>query len=187
MSAQHLFNAIFNAGLVTMLLTLIASLGMTFSVKQILQPLRRGWLLAGTMVVNTGLAPLVAIGVCHLLPLTSQARVGVEIVTIAAAGPAGRERRLGPTPSWRDVAMADGAGSTVIKINAITVPEDAGDELARRFAARAHAVDDQEGFEGFELLRPTDERRQWLVVTRWRNEESFQKWVASPAFAHGHG
>jgi len=41
---------------------------------------------------------------------------------------------------------------TVIKINAITVPEDAGDELARRFAARAHAVDDQDGFEGFELL-----------------------------------
>ena len=75
---------------------------------------------------------------------------------------------------------------TVIKINAITVPEDAGDELARRFAARAHAVDDQDGFEGFELLRPTDERRQWLVVTRWRDEESFQKWVSSPAFAHGH-
>ena len=60
---------------------------------------------------------------------------------------------------------------TVIKINAITVPEDAGDELARRFAARAGAVDDQEGFEGFELLRPTDDRRQWLVVTRWRDEE----------------
>ena len=29
---------------------------------------------------------------------------------------------------------------TVIKINAITVPEDSGDELARRFAARAGAA-----------------------------------------------
>jgi heme-degrading monooxygenase HmoA len=75
---------------------------------------------------------------------------------------------------------------TVIKINAITVPEDAGDELAQRFAARAGAVDDQDGFEGFELLRPTDERRQWLVVTRWRDDASFQSWVSSPAFAHGH-
>ena len=72
---------------------------------------------------------------------------------------------------------------TVIKINAITVPENAGDELARRFAARAGAVDDQEGFEGFELLRPTDDRRQWLVVTRWRDEASFQAWVSSPALA----
>ena len=61
---------------------------------------------------------------------------------------------------------------TVIKINAITVPEEAGDELAQRFAARAGAVDGQEGFEGFELLRPTDDRRQWLVVTRWRDDET---------------
>ena len=76
---------------------------------------------------------------------------------------------------------------SIIKINAITVPADSGDELARRFAARAGAVDGQDGFEGFELLRPTDDRTTWLVVTRWRDEESFQSWVSSPAFAHGHG
>jgi len=75
---------------------------------------------------------------------------------------------------------------TVIKINAITVPADSGDELALRFAARAGAVDDQAGFEGFELLKPTDERTTWLVITRWRDEESFQAWVSSPAFGHGH-
>ena len=75
---------------------------------------------------------------------------------------------------------------TVIRINAITVPEEGGDELARRFAARAGAVDGQDGFEGFELLKPTDDRNQWLVVTRWRDEEAFQAWVSSPAFAHGH-
>ncbi|MGP7999338.1 MAG: antibiotic biosynthesis monooxygenase family protein [Streptosporangiaceae bacterium] len=75
---------------------------------------------------------------------------------------------------------------TVIKINAITVPADSGDELARRFAARAGAVDDQDGFEGFELLKPADERTTWLVVTRWRDEDSFQAWLHSPAFSHGH-
>ena len=75
---------------------------------------------------------------------------------------------------------------TVIRINAITVPEGGGDELAKRFAARAGAVDDQDGFEGFELLRPTDGRDTWLVVTRWRDDEAFQAWVSSPAFAHGH-
>jgi heme oxygenase (mycobilin-producing) len=75
---------------------------------------------------------------------------------------------------------------TVIKINAITVPADAGDELARRFAARAGAVDNQDGFEGFELLKPTDERTTWLVVTRWRDEAAFEAWRSSPAFAHGH-
>jgi heme-degrading monooxygenase HmoA len=75
---------------------------------------------------------------------------------------------------------------TVIKINAITVPADSGDELAQRFAARAGSVDGQDGFEGFELLRPTDERTQWLVLTRWRDEAAFEVWTASQAFAHGH-
>jgi heme oxygenase (mycobilin-producing) len=76
---------------------------------------------------------------------------------------------------------------SIIKINAITVPPDGGDELARRFAARAGAVDDQDGFEGFELLQPTDGRTTWLVVTRWRDEAAFDAWRTGPAFAHGHG
>jgi heme oxygenase (mycobilin-producing) len=75
---------------------------------------------------------------------------------------------------------------TLVKINAITVPADSGDELAKRFAARAGAVDNQDGFEGFELLKPADERTTWLVVTRWRDEDSFQAWLHSPAFGHGH-
>ncbi|MCU1496509.1 MAG: antibiotic biosynthesis monooxygenase [Acidimicrobiales bacterium] len=75
---------------------------------------------------------------------------------------------------------------TVVKINAITVPADSGDELARRFAARAGAVDGQEGFEGFELLQPTDDRLVWLVVTRWRDEAAFDAWMASAAFGQGH-
>jgi heme oxygenase (mycobilin-producing) len=75
---------------------------------------------------------------------------------------------------------------TVVKINAITVPAGSGDELARRFAARAGAVDNQDGFEGFELLKPADQRTTWLVVTRWRDEASFQAWLSSPAFGHGH-
>jgi heme-degrading monooxygenase HmoA len=75
---------------------------------------------------------------------------------------------------------------TVIKINAITVPADSGDELARRFGARAGAVDDQDGFEGFELLKPTDDRTTWLVVTRWRDQAAFDAWVTSSSFAHGH-
>ena len=75
---------------------------------------------------------------------------------------------------------------TVIKINAITVPAESGDTLAQRFAARAGAVDGQEGFEGFELLKPTDDRNTWLVITRWADEASFDAWVNSPAFGSGH-
>ena len=77
-------------------------------------------------------------------------------------------------------------GMTVVKINAITVAAGSGDELARRFAARAGAVDGAAGFEGFELLKPVDDRTTWLVVTRWRDEESFKAWLSSPSFTHGH-
>lgn len=76
---------------------------------------------------------------------------------------------------------------TVIKINAITVPEDSGDQLAKRFAARAGSVDGTDGFEGFELLQPSDERTTWLVITRWRDEESFDAWRSGESFGRSHG
>jgi heme-degrading monooxygenase HmoA len=75
---------------------------------------------------------------------------------------------------------------SVVKINAITVPRERFDEFERRFAARAGRVETAEGFEGFELLRPNDERELCLVVTRWRSEEDFRAWVAGPDFAAGH-
>lgn len=75
---------------------------------------------------------------------------------------------------------------TIIKINAITVPTEAGDEVVQRFATRVGAVDGADGFEGFELLRPDDDRTTWLVVTRWRDDASFEAWKASPQFAEGH-
>jgi heme-degrading monooxygenase HmoA len=75
---------------------------------------------------------------------------------------------------------------SVVKINAITVEPERADELIARFAARAGEVGGMEGFEAFELLRPNDDRNQFLVYTRWRSEEDFQAWVQSPAFSHGH-
>lgn len=78
---------------------------------------------------------------------------------------------------------------SIVKINAITVPADSGDELGRRFAAHSGSMAGVAGFEGFELLRPTDGRTQWLVLTRWADEDSYAAWRSSQDFArsHGHG
>ncbi|MDO4240412.1 antibiotic biosynthesis monooxygenase [Micrococcus sp.] len=65
---------------------------------------------------------------------------------------------------------------SVVKINAITVPEGAGPELEKRFAARKHAVDQEPGFEGFQLLRPTAGADRYFVVTTWASEEHFAAW-----------
>jgi heme-degrading monooxygenase HmoA len=75
---------------------------------------------------------------------------------------------------------------SVVKINAIEVGEGRGVDLEGRFAARAKAVDDQPGFEGFELLRPAAGGTRYFVYTKWESEEAFQAWVNSPAFQHGH-
>ncbi|MFE0024734.1 antibiotic biosynthesis monooxygenase family protein [Amycolatopsis sp. NPDC059021] len=70
---------------------------------------------------------------------------------------------------------------TVVKINAIEVPEGAGPELEKRFAARLHSVDDQPGFLGFELLRPVSGESRYFVYTKWETEEHYQAWAAGPA------
>lgn len=75
---------------------------------------------------------------------------------------------------------------SIVKINAIEVPAEGADELARRFAARAGAVEHAEGFEDFQLLRPDDGRTTWLVYTRWRDEEAFLAWMSSRSFGEGH-
>ncbi len=75
---------------------------------------------------------------------------------------------------------------SVVKINAITVPAERADQMAARFAARAGQVGKSDGFEEFQLLRPTDDRTTWLVYTRWRDEESFQAWMSSQAFGQAH-
>ena len=62
----------------------------------------------------------------------------------------------------------------VVKINAIEVPPDAGPELEKRFANRAHAVDNQPGFLGFQLLRPVKGEDRYFVVTQWESARSTQ-------------
>ena len=69
----------------------------------------------------------------------------------------------------------------VVKITAIEVPAGAGPELEKRFAHRAHAVDSQPGFLGFQLLRPIKGEERYFVVTQWESDEAFQAWASGPA------
>ncbi|MDG4801782.1 antibiotic biosynthesis monooxygenase [Micromonospora sp. WMMD980] len=71
----------------------------------------------------------------------------------------------------------------VVKINAIDVPPGAGEELERRFAARAGAVENFPGFLGFELLRPVAGETRYFVYTRWETEEAYQAWAQGPSRA----
>ncbi|WP_190176418.1 antibiotic biosynthesis monooxygenase family protein [Streptomyces naganishii] len=76
---------------------------------------------------------------------------------------------------------------SVVKINVLTVPAEQRETLEKRFAHRAHAVENSDGFEWFELLRPVEGTDQYLVYTRWRDEESFQAWLEGPMRAAHRG
>lgn len=77
---------------------------------------------------------------------------------------------------------------SVVKINALAIPLQAGDEIVKRFAARLDELSTVAGFEGFELLKPTGEAEtRWFVYTRWADEDAYQAWRNSETFAQNHG
>ena len=66
---------------------------------------------------------------------------------------------------------------SVVKINALEIPPQAGDEIVKRFTARMNSLSDVPGFLGFELLRPTGEAEtRWFVYTRWADQSAYEAW-----------
>jgi heme-degrading monooxygenase HmoA len=72
----------------------------------------------------------------------------------------------------------------VVKINALDVPAGAGEEIEKRFAARAELMNSVPGFLGFELLRPVGGESRYFVYTRWESDEAFQAWRSQPRGDH---
>ena len=75
---------------------------------------------------------------------------------------------------------------SVVKINAVTVPEEQRARFEERFRGRAGAVEKTPGFEWFELLRPVEGTDQYLVYTRWSSEEAYEAWQSGQGFARAH-
>ena len=88
---------------------------------------------------------------------------------------------------------------SIIKIHAIAIPNGpCNPRVSQVLSHWEKAVQDHDGFQGFELLGPTDfresgglndkpwERSTWLVVTRWDTEEHFQAWSESPLITTEH-
>ncbi|MEO3781469.1 antibiotic biosynthesis monooxygenase family protein [Micromonospora sp. B11E3] len=65
---------------------------------------------------------------------------------------------------------------SVVRMNVLKVPPDKRAEVERLYAERPRLVETVEGFEWFELLRPTDGTENYLVYTRWRTEADFERW-----------
>src|SRR5665811_278142 len=78
----------------------------------------------------------------------------------STGGPNSEPYAGGGSPTGRIAAVS------VVKINVLQVPEGRGEMLEQRFASRAAEVDKVDGFESFDLLRPTGGTDRYLVVTK---------------------
>jgi heme oxygenase (staphylobilin-producing) len=70
--------------------------------------------------------------------------------------------------------------------NSLPVKEGAADEIVDRFAQSRGHVQGFPGFVSMEVLK-SDAEDEVLVVTRWRDRESFEAWVHSDEFRQAHG
>ena len=70
-------------------------------------------------------------------------------------------------------------------MNVVEAREGRVEDFERAFRERERLVGQAEGFVGFELLR-RDRDREYIVLTKWENEETFKSWVGSDLFKRSH-
>jgi predicted Na+-dependent transporter len=124
MSADQLLMHLFNAGVAVSIISTVLALGMSYSVAELLAPLRRVWLVAAMIVVNSVLVPAVAWGIGNALPIDDSAVTGLTLAAIGAASAAGlKATQLARCP---DLALAVSLVVVLQLANLVAVPLWAG-------------------------------------------------------------
>jgi heme-degrading monooxygenase HmoA len=72
-----------------------------------------------------------------------------------------------------------------VVMNVVEANEGRVEDFESAFRNRERMVQQAEGFVGFELLR-RDRDREYIVLTKWENEETFKAWVGSENFKRSH-
>lgn len=73
-----------------------------------------------------------------------------------------------------------------VAINYITCSHDYKERFESLFATRAKAIDRMPGFKNMQVLRPTDDQGDYLIISHWDSEEQFKTWTKSAEFIEGH-
>lgn len=124
MSAEHLLTLLFNAGVAVSIVATVLSLGMSFTVKQVLAPLSR-WVLVVLMVVlNCVVIPAAAWGIAKAFGLQDASVSGLTLAAIGAAGAAGLKATQ--LSKKADLALAVSVVVVLQLVNLAAVPLWAG-------------------------------------------------------------
>jgi predicted Na+-dependent transporter len=89
MSADQLLTALFNAGIVISVGATVLSLGMTFTVAELVAPLRRVWLVVAMVILSAVVIPAIAWGIADVLPIKDVYVDGLVLATLGAGSAGG--------------------------------------------------------------------------------------------------
>jgi len=123
-TAQQLLTALFNAGIAISIGATVLSLGMTYTVGQLVAPLHRVVLVVAMVVLNAGVIPAVAWGLAEILPVDSKYVPGLALATIGAGSASGL--KAAQLSKRADLPLAVSVVVVLQLVNVITVPLWAG-------------------------------------------------------------
>jgi len=124
MSADKLLTVLFNAGVAVSIIATVLSLGMSFTVAQVLAPLRRVVPVALMIVVNCLLIPAAAWGIFKVFGIKDAYMSGATLAAVGAAGAMGL--KAAQLAKRADLPLAVSAVIVLQLLNLVAVPLWAG-------------------------------------------------------------
>ena len=88
MTAEELLTVLFNAGIAISVIATVMSLGMSFTLSQLIAPLRRVTLVLAMVVLNALIIPAAAWGIAEVSPMDDKYVAGLVLAVIGAGGAA---------------------------------------------------------------------------------------------------
>jgi BASS family bile acid:Na+ symporter len=123
-TAQQLLAALFNAGIAISIGATVLSLGMTYTVGQLVAPLHRVVLVIAMVVLNAGVIPAVAWGIAEITPMNSKYVPGLVLATLGAGSAA--SLKAAQLAKRADLPLAVSVVVVLQLVNIIAVPLWAG-------------------------------------------------------------
>jgi BASS family bile acid:Na+ symporter len=123
-TAQQLLAALFNAGIAISIGATVLSLGMTYTVGQLVAPLHRVVLVITMVVLNAGVIPAVAWGIAEITPMNSKYVPGLVLATLGAGSAA--SLKAAQLAKRADLPLAVSVVVVLQLVNIIAVPLWAG-------------------------------------------------------------
>jgi predicted Na+-dependent transporter len=123
-TAQQLLTALFNAGIAISIGATVLSLGMTYTVGQLVAPLHRVVLVLALVVLNAGVIPAVAWGIAEITPMSSKYVPGLVLATLGAGSAA--SLKAAQLAKRADLPLAVSVVVVLQLVNIIAVPLWAG-------------------------------------------------------------